>query len=201
VADQATHPLAQRSDFKTIESWVLHLFHRRAYEEAAKYARGRRVLDWGCNDGFGIEMMQANATSIAGIDVAPQAVETARERVNARIELYDGLRSSFESKSFDLITSFQLIEHLGDPDELLREMVRVLAPDGTALFTTPNARVRLNPGFPPWNEYHVREFVPEELRAVLERKRIEVARARQRGVKLMPNALDLLAICREPKNS
>ena len=179
VDNQRSHPLIQEQHFGTIESYVLHLIHQRAYEEACSYAKGRRVLDWGCNNGYGIEIMRPYAASIAGIDVAPHAVEAGQQRFGPDgpyIELYDGERSSFPDASFDLITSFQLIEHIQDCGLLLREMSRLLAPGGLALFTTPNGLQRLNPGMGPWNKFHEREFSPQELRELLEAhfERVEV---------------------------
>jgi 2-polyprenyl-3-methyl-5-hydroxy-6-metoxy-1,4-benzoquinol methylase len=203
LADQRSHPLVENRGFKSLESYVLHLMHQRAYEEACKLVEKKRVLDWGCNDGYGLELMRSRAKEIAGIDVAPRAVEAARKRLaDARIELFDGKRSSFADGSFDVITSFQLIEHISDHPSFFSELVRVLAPDGIAVFTTPNGKVRLNEGMRPWNEYHVREFTPDELRRLLdpwfeqieilgmtgaeetiavERGRIESAKARQRS--------------------
>jgi len=169
---QREHPLVKRAGFKSLEGYFLHLIHRRAYDEACTYVAGKRVLDWGCNDGFGVEYMRDRAAEIAGLDVAPQAVEAARKRFGPggpRIELYDGKRSPYTDSSFDVITSFQLIEHLTSHDEFFDELVRVLADDGVALFTTPNGRMRLNPGLPPWNRFHVREFAPSELRGLLRR--------------------------------
>jgi 2-polyprenyl-3-methyl-5-hydroxy-6-metoxy-1,4-benzoquinol methylase len=171
VDNQRSHPLIQEQHFGSIESYVLHLIHQEAYEEACSYAKGRRVLDWGCNNGYGIEIMRSYAASIAGIDVAPHAVEAGKQRFGPDgpyIELFDGERSSFSDASFDLITSFQLIEHIQDCGQLLGEMARILAPGGLALFTTPNGMQRLNPGLGPWNRFHVREFSPQELRELLE---------------------------------
>ena len=203
MADQRSHPLVENRGFKSLESYVLHLMHQRAYEEACNLVEQKRVLDWGCNDGYGLELMRSRAKEIAGLDVAPQAVEAARKRLgDSRIELYDGKRSSFDDGSFDVVTSFQLIEHISDYPSFFTELVRVLTPNGMAVFTTPNGKVRLNQGMRPWNEYHVREFSPDELRRLLEpwfeeieilgmtgaeetiaveRGRIESAKARQRS--------------------
>lgn len=63
--------------------------------------------------------------------------------------------------------SFQVIEHIANAGAYLSEIARVLRSDGVALFTTPNAAIRLDPGMKPWNEFHVREYLAEELSALL----------------------------------
>jgi 2-polyprenyl-3-methyl-5-hydroxy-6-metoxy-1,4-benzoquinol methylase len=209
---QKQHPLVKHSDFKSLEAYFLHLIHQRAYDEACKWIEGKRVLDWGCNDGFGMDMMRARAFEIAGLDVAPAAVDAARRRFGPggpRVELYDGIRSPYADSSFDVITGFQLIEHITGYDDFFGDLLRVLSPDGVALLTTPNGRVRLNPGMPPWNRFHAREFTPIELRQLLkrsfgdvrlfgmtgaaeilsvERRRIEDAKSSQRA-RLQPEPL------------
>lgn len=164
------HPLESDERFRSLAEYVNHLMHRRAYEEVAGLAAGKACLDWGCNAGYGIERLLTTASSAAGLDVSPRAVDAASEKLRGRadVRLYDGVRSDFVSESFDLITSFQVIEHVADYDAYFSEITRLLRPDGTAVFTTPNAVLRLDPGMKPWYEFHVREFRPPELRELLE---------------------------------
>ena len=130
---------------------------------------GQAILDVGCNMGYGIQIMSAKAAFAAGLDVSPPAVEAAKKHLGnaADVRLYDGSRSDFPSQSFDLITSFQVIEHISDYESYFSELVRLLRPTGVALFTTPNSLIRLDPGMKPWYDFHVREFTPGELHALL----------------------------------
>ena len=67
-----------------------------------------------------------------------------------------------------------MIEHVPDVPAFLAEIRRVLSSEGRAYFSTPNGRLRLEPGFPPWNPEHWREYAPEELqRAVTEYFQVE----------------------------
>lgn len=163
------HPLVNDRAFTSIETYVNHLIHRKAYEEATRLVAGKAVLDLGCNVGYGIQMMAATASAVSGVDVSPGAVKSAMERLGpgADVRLYDGVRSSFPSHSFDVVTSFQVIEHISDYDAYCNEIVRVLRPGGVGLFTTPNRCLRLDPGMKPWNPFHVREFSGTELRELL----------------------------------
>ena len=163
------HPLVDDQTFLSIEEVVNYLVHLRAYEEAARLAAGKAVLDVGCNVGYGIQVLASTAASVAGIDVSPQAVQAAQQRLGstADIRLYDGVQCSFTARSFDVATSFQVIEHVSDYQAYLSEIIRLLRPDGLVVFTTPNARIRLDPGMKPWNEFHVREFNHSELKELL----------------------------------
>ena len=55
---QINHSIVQTDSFSTVESYVLYLLHRKAYEHAAEIASGKSLLDWGCNDGYGMELMR-----------------------------------------------------------------------------------------------------------------------------------------------
>ncbi len=163
------HPLVDDSSFPSLEAWVSHLIHQKAYEEAARLVTSQTVLDLGCNIGYGMSIMAQTATSVAGLDISPMSVKAASERLGLGVDIrcYDGTQSTFASHSFDVVTSFQVIEHISDYNAYLREIARVLKPDGMAIFTTPNGRVRLDPGMKPWNPFHVREFSHRELEQLL----------------------------------
>jgi len=167
---QTTHPIVQTGAFSTLESYVLYLLHGKAYEHAAEIARGKSCLDWGCNDGYGMELMRPHVQLIAGLDSAEISILAAHQRfpdLQSNIRLYDGKRLPFPPGSFDVVTSFQVIEHVGDLKTYLSHILEALKPGGIAIFTTPNRNLRLNPGDKPWNLYHVREFAPSELKELL----------------------------------
>jgi 2-polyprenyl-3-methyl-5-hydroxy-6-metoxy-1,4-benzoquinol methylase len=163
---QATcHPLVEDRHFATLESYVIYLMHLKAYEEAAGLIAGKCVLDWGCNTGYGMKTLAGRAAAVFGLDLSPTAIAAARQRVGAvvaEIQLYDGNRCGYESQQFDAVTSFQVIEHVSDHNTYFGEIQRVLKPDGIAVFTTPNAALRLDPGMKPWNKFHTREFRASE---------------------------------------
>jgi SAM-dependent methyltransferase len=164
------HPLVPTSEFRSLEDYVLYLIHRVAYEEAAKFAEQSVVLDLGCNNGYGTVIVANNSRLTIGVDVSPAAVESAQRynlRENVQYKVIDGLRLPFEDSTFDLVVSFQVIEHISNVARYLSEIRRVLKPAAAAIFTTPNARIRLDEGMKPWNEFHVREYSESELCSVL----------------------------------
>lgn len=164
------HPVIREEQFASLPERVLHAMHVRAYDEAVSRAAGRDVLDLGCNSGYGTLRLAAVARRVVGVDVNADAIEAARTRPGAdaaSFRVIDGVALPFPDGSFDLVASFQVVEHIDDPGPYLAEIARVLRPDGVALLTTPNAAIRLDPGMPPWNRFHVREYRAAELSAVL----------------------------------
>jgi len=145
------------------------LVHRKAYEEAAAMVHAACVLDWGCNDGYGLEILRSAGHSVTGVDVAPDALAAANERFGGqvRLALLDRGGAPFPDASFDLVTSFQCIEHVVDYAGYCGEIRRLLKPGGRALFTTPNADIRLDPGAKPWSRFHIHEFSGAELAHLL----------------------------------
>jgi ubiquinone/menaquinone biosynthesis C-methylase UbiE len=152
--------------FTSIEGYVSHLMHVKSYESAGDLCRGKDVLDWGCNTGYGMEILAKTAASVSGLDVSERAVIAARQRLGATatdIHYYKGKRCGFADHSFDVVTSFQVLEHVSDYETYFSEIIRVTRPGGLVILATPNAAMRLAPGMKPWNEFHVHEFGPAEL--------------------------------------
>jgi 2-polyprenyl-3-methyl-5-hydroxy-6-metoxy-1,4-benzoquinol methylase len=160
------HPLVEDCVFSSIEGFVSHLMHVKSYESAGELCRGKDVLDWGCNTGYGMEILAKTAASVSGLDVSERAVIAARQRLGsnaADIQYYKGKRCGFADHSFDVVTSFQVLEHVSDYETYFSEILRVTRPGGLVILATPNAAMRLAPGMKPWNEFHVHEFAPAEL--------------------------------------
>jgi len=134
--------------------------HRVAYRFAGAQLGTGRVLDLGCGTGYGSAELAASEARVIGMDrVAPAAEARSSAARFVRGEL-GGL--PFASAGFDLVVSFQVIEHLLDASDYLREIARVLRPSGALLLTTPNLlqSERENP-------YHVHEYEAAELAAAL----------------------------------
>lgn len=167
-AEKGNHVITE--NFPNKESFVLYLMHCAAYYFARELTEGVDVLDLGCNTGYGTALISERAKHIIGVDISESAIsEAKRAYPNLDFQLTDGIALPFENHHFDVVTSFQVIEHLVDPSLFITEVKRVLKPGGRVLFTTPNASIRLSPGSPPWNEFHVREYSATELEAFLRR--------------------------------
>lgn len=100
-----------------------------------------KLLDIGCYDGYIGSLLKkklGTLCEIYGIDVAKNSVKLARKRgIHAKVCNVTG-RIEFKSNTFDYIFAGEIIEHLQDTDFFMREVKRVLKPDGTLILTTPN---------------------------------------------------------------
>jgi 2-polyprenyl-3-methyl-5-hydroxy-6-metoxy-1,4-benzoquinol methylase len=137
--------------------------HLAAYRFAAARAAGRRVLDAGCGEGYGASLLAAVAERVVGVDRA-EAVTLASGRYrHPRLEFRtaDLERLGDLAEQFDLVLSFQVIEHLPDPAGFLRALAGRTAPGGTLLVTTPNRLMSVSE-----NPYHLREWTAAELAAL-----------------------------------
>jgi len=182
IRNQSEHPIVRTTKFHSVEDYCLHLIHLRAYEEAAHLARDKVVLEIGCNNGYGSRLLKASCGRLIGIDVSKKAVRSARKNFlvpHLEFLLADGAKLPFKSETFEVVIAMQVVEHLTDPAKVIEEARRVLSPGGFAIFTTPNSRLRLHPGMKPWNEFHVREFDPNELTELLA---THFSRVRVRGL-------------------
>jgi ubiquinone/menaquinone biosynthesis C-methylase UbiE len=151
---------------------INYLRHMTAYTFAMQFVKDKLVLEDGCGSGYGSYYLATNgAKKVVGIDVAAEAVEYARNRYrreNLEFVQMNSTELSFSDESFDVATSFQVIEHIEDFDKFLRQIVRVLKKQGTALISTPNKQT-YSPGTTvPENPFHVKEFYPAEFRELLQ---------------------------------
>ncbi len=149
------------------EIWYEH-WHRYAF--AAVMARGRRVLDAACGEGYGSALLARYADSVVGVDVDADTVEHARTRYQGPAGLQFQCASvtslPLADASIDLIVSFETIEHLSDQERMLDEFRRVLAPDGILLISSPDRDNYNAPGTEA-NPYHVRELTRSEFSLLL----------------------------------
>jgi SAM-dependent methyltransferase len=147
--------------------WAEH-FSR--YVFASRMAAGRRALDVGCGTGYGTAELAGTAASATGCDIAAEAIDYARLHYpEARFVRGSGTGLPFATAAFDLITAFEVIEHLREWPALLREAGRVLGPGGLFLVSTPNKLYYTESrGEQGANPYHEHEFEYEEFRAALQ---------------------------------
>src|SRR5690349_10628609 len=134
----------------------------KAYVVAKPYLQGD-VLEVGCGEGRGVELMMQQAKSFTAVDKIEPVIAELRKKFPAgkftsmNIPPLSGLNDN----TYDSIVSFQVIEHIEDDFLYLKEIHRVLKPGGVALFTTPNRKMSLSRN--PW---HVREYLPNELKTL-----------------------------------
>jgi SAM-dependent methyltransferase len=143
---------------------LVHAEHLARYQFAATLADGLRVLDAACGEGYGTEMIaRAGAKSVVGVDLDEKAVEHARARYGLDFRQGDVGALPFEDASFDLVVSFETIEHVKEGGRVLSEFRRVLTEEGLLVISTPNKSEYLMS-----TDFHEREYTSDEFRALLE---------------------------------
>ena len=145
--------------------------HLQRYHSVKNLVGGKRVLDAGSGEGYGAHLLAETAAEVVGLDVSSQAVEYARaahRRRNLDYRIGSIQSLPFESGSFDVVVSFEVIEHVAEDvqKEFLREARRVLRPDGILVISTPNKAVYSDRDS-HHNEFHVKEFYIDEFESFL----------------------------------
>ena len=125
--------------------------------------KGNRVLDVGCGFGHGSWLLlSAGAERVTALDLdesrARQVLRLCGSFERFRAFVMDAQRLGFRDESFDVVTCFEVVEHVPRPRVLLADLRRVLKPNGTLLLSTPNRKLRLLPPQRPWNPEHLREY-------------------------------------------
>ncbi|MCU0756185.1 MAG: methyltransferase domain-containing protein [Xanthomonadales bacterium] len=151
------------------EMWYEH-WHR--YALAAQAANGRRVLDAACGEGYGSALLAQRAREVVGIDLSADAVAHARSRygqlANLRFEVGDVSALPARLGRFDLISSFETLEHV-DADaqqQMLAGFATLLADDGVLLLSSPD-KATYSDATGYQNPFHAHELYLPELRALL----------------------------------
>ncbi len=162
--------------------------HLARYIFAADYVEGARILDIGMGTGYGGACMSQVSNFTVELDLDESAVRAAsRAYPCLGFLVADAGSLPFQSRVFDLVTCFEVIEHVADPELIIADASRVIRHDGLLLISTPNAevgpmRVRRATGCPD----HVRELSRAEFETVLKRYFKDVAVLGQRWEHLGP---------------
>lgn len=142
----------------------LHQRLLKAYYLTSPFVRGN-VLELGCGEGRGIDIITKKADSYLALDKIPEVINTLTKKFPDQ-EFKQALFPPMDlpDESFDTIISFQVIEHIKEDQLFLKEIARLLKVGGTALISTPNHKMTLSRN--PW---HVREYTGDKLAAICKR--------------------------------
>jgi SAM-dependent methyltransferase len=138
--------------------------HEAAYLLLSPVVSGGSLLEVGAGEGYGAALLASQAAFTCALDYDASAIH----HLSQRYPLLHAVRANlaalpFVSGSFDFVVSLQVIEHVWDHRQFLRECGRVLVPGGQLVLSTPN-RLTFSPGSDvPLNPFHTHEFVAAEL--------------------------------------
>lgn len=142
--------------------------HEVVYELLAPRCAARDVLEAGCGEGYGADLIAGHARRVVAVDYDESAVAHVRSRY-PRVEVMRANLAELPlpDASVDVVVNFQVIEHLWDQGQFIRECARVLRPSGLLMVSTPN-RITFSPGRDtPINPFHTRELNADELTELL----------------------------------
>jgi 2-polyprenyl-3-methyl-5-hydroxy-6-metoxy-1,4-benzoquinol methylase len=127
--------------------------------------RGSQILDVGCGDGaMSAFLAKKLGVSVTGVDTDDLAIELATQQfkhhgLTGQFIRVDGYAYPFPDAGFDVVVSSDVIEHVRQPEALLREAWRVLRPGGHLVVTTP---IRYTEA--PLDPLHAAEWFPSQFR-------------------------------------
>ena len=149
------------------EIWYEH-WHR--YVFAQRLAQGKRVLDAACGEGYGSALLAGSAAEVVGVDIDSASIAHARERYgareNLRYDIGDATELNVAPASYDLVVSFETLEHVEAQERMLEGFARALTDDGVLVVSSPDKHTYSEvAGFR--NEFHTRELYRDEFLAML----------------------------------
>lgn len=166
--------MIERLDFSGKEKYsaVEATIHLNRYAMARPYVAGKRVLDVASGEGYGSFLLRRwGAESVEGIDVDEQTVETATRLFGGdgvHYQCHTAEQLPFEDHTFDVVCSFETIEHLDHPELFLQEIRRVLKPGGNIILSCPNDPYYYKPG-EPGNPFHKKQYTYFDFKQLVEK--------------------------------
>ncbi|WP_370581723.1 class I SAM-dependent methyltransferase [Mycolicibacterium sp. BK556] len=142
--------------------------HEVVYRRLLDLCAGRDVLEAGCGEGYGADLIASVAGRVVAVDYDEATVAHVQARY-PRVEMLAGNLAALPlpDASVDVVVNFQVIEHLWDQPQFVAECARVLRPGGLLLMSTPN-RITFSPGRDtPINPFHTRELNADEMTELL----------------------------------
>jgi len=136
------------------------------YLFSSQFIKSKTVLDAGCGTGYGSYILAQNkAKKVVGIDNSKEAIEYCKNNYqskNLEFKIGDCEELNFSDSSFDVVASFELIEHLKKPESFLSGVKRILKKDGIFITSTPNKLT-----YNTENPFHYKEYTENEFKETL----------------------------------
>ena len=120
---------SERQEINKVSPWWGEHLHR--YEEILKSLTGNEtILDIACGSGFGTHLLSTSSTGqVYGGDLSSEAINLCQKtwnKDNLSYEIMDGTQLKFEDNYFDVVVSFETIEHTTKFNEMIQELKRVV---------------------------------------------------------------------------
>ncbi|MCX5694980.1 MAG: methyltransferase domain-containing protein [Candidatus Omnitrophica bacterium] len=144
--------------------------HFCAYRFVKDYVKNLRVLDIGCGEGYGTYFLADFAKEAVGVDYDSKIIEYAKnkyKKVNLSFYEFNAANLGNFVKDFDLFTCFQVIEHIPEEKEFLKNIAEAMPENGIFICSTPNKLDASPHSEKPLNKFHLKEYYFHEFKALL----------------------------------
>jgi len=118
-------------------SLVLMQFQEKANYFDSLFPKGSKILDVGCATGVFLDMMRKRGWEVEGVEVSNELASYANEKFNLKVHVRDITKENLNSGPFQVITMFDVIEHIPDPNLIVKACRELLVDDGILLLRTP----------------------------------------------------------------
>ena len=127
--------------------------HWQRYQWVAYRCKGKKILDISCGTGYGSELIAENGGEVTGVDISQEAIDFAKSHFKKPVfQIGNAEKLDFPDETFDIVVSFETIEHLDNPMSFINEVSRVLKKDGEFVGSIP--REPNTPEFQSHNPFH-----------------------------------------------
>ncbi|NLE43614.1 MAG: class I SAM-dependent methyltransferase [Chloroflexi bacterium] len=167
--------------------WLRRLDYRygveKRYRAISRYIQTGRILDIGCATGAFLDGVRAHGWQVEGIEPGVRAAAYAQEELGIPVQNTSLEEAQLKSESLDVVTMWNVLEHLSDPQTALIKISRALRPGGILVFAVPNILSYDHKLFQSyWAGYdtprHLYVFPPPVLEVMLARAGLELAERR-----------------------
>lgn len=144
--------------------------HLHRYAFAMEYVSNKIIVDIASGEGYGSNLLAGVASHVIGVDVSQEAIDFACQKyIKPNLEFKVGSADSIPvlDNSVDVVVSFETLEHHEKHDEMMKEIVRILKPEGLMIISTPDKSIyhRRDPD----NIYHVKELYFDEFTSLVKK--------------------------------
>lgn len=111
---------------------------QRRLNKIEKFKSPGKLLDLGCATGFFLDEARKNGWKVSGVEISAFAANYAQEKLKLPVQNKDLFAAHFKPKSFDVITMWDVIEHIPQPAKTVQKLTSYLKDDGLLVFATPD---------------------------------------------------------------
>jgi SAM-dependent methyltransferase len=149
------------------------------FERMAKIVKSGKALDVGCQSAYLLSKLRMPRESLYGIDVTPGPLRLAVQRLEgASFCQADATRIPYQSDTFSYLFCTEVLEHIPNGEEVLKDCFRVIKPGGVAFFTVPNGRGAAG----KYMVCHIRYFTFKSLSKMIEDAGFEIVNGKKYGL-------------------